>query len=118
MNNLEKRLISNQTDLIYDNLLVSDKIKLDNRIFHSKKYSRKGNCDSYSISFNYNSLIKYGQIDYFFEYNNEVYAVIQVFKIKPSISDILPGSSGDIYNLIKENNLLDKYFKLVNYNYF
>ena len=45
-------------------------------MFHSKKYSRRGNSNSYSISYLLDNEINYGGIEYFLEINNNFYAFI------------------------------------------
>ena len=47
-----------------------------NKMFHSKKYSRRGNSNSYSISYLLDNEINYGDIEYFLEINNNFYAFI------------------------------------------
>lgn len=114
MNCLEKNLLSSYSAINFNSVLICDRIKLKSRIFHSISYSRKGNCDSYTISYTNENLIKYGQINYFLEYNGHLYAAIQVLKIKDCIRHILPSSTGYIYETIKDY-LFEKYYKIIDH---
>ena len=53
----------------------------------------KGDCNSYSVSFLENNIIKYAEIEYFLEINNKCYAFVKLHTQKDSLK-ALPGSSG------------------------
>lgn len=75
----EKNLIKNKFKKDLEDVLVGYKLFFNGKIFHSKKYRRKGNCDSYSISFLNQKETCYGEIDYFLEVHNKFYAVVNLF---------------------------------------
>jgi hypothetical protein len=59
-----------------------DRIFIKNKTFHSKSYSRRGKYNSYSISYEENSMIKYADIEYYLEINNKYFAFINLHSKK------------------------------------
>lgn len=114
---VQKRKINqneNQLLKIYDNskdVLIGDKVIINSRIFHSKRYKRKGEYDSYSISYSKDSIINYGQIEYFIEVNNRLYAYVSLYEIDNNYEQFLPQSSGVFFSFV--NQYFKHYFKII-----
>jgi hypothetical protein len=60
-------------------MIESTRIRLGSKIFHSKNYNRKINTNSYTISFQSMNKIEFAEILYFIEYNNQVFAKLNVY---------------------------------------
>lgn len=108
------KLIFDKLELKVNNILTSDRFILNNRIFHSKSYLQKGNCNSYTVSYKQNNTIKYGDIEYFVEINNQYYAIIRKHSLKVNVFDLLPESSGYFFEMAKK--YFSKYFKIIEYS--
>jgi len=67
LNLREKDLLYKNFNLDYNCAVISDRAKIEGKIFHSKLYSRKGACNSYSVSYIKNNRISYCDIEYFIE---------------------------------------------------
>ena len=50
--------------------IESTRIRLGSKIFHSRNYNRKINCNSYTISFQSENKVEFGEILYFIKYKN------------------------------------------------
>jgi len=127
-NRLETRLLGKYERIIidnYDKLLFlslfkidinyavkSDRVYSKKRLFHSKSYSRKGNSNSYSISFIENSNVSFGDIEYFLEFDKIIYAVITKHCVKEFST--MPQSCGLFYDFSKK--YFSRYFKLIEYS--
>ena len=83
------------------------------RLFlHSKSYNRKQTSNSYTVSFNENGCTKYGEILEFYEIENEVYAVINVFK--KCKMNLPVYHSSFLYEILKKNGLIERFFCCIN----
>jgi hypothetical protein len=84
----------------------------DRLLLHSKSYNRKQTSNSYTISFSENGCTKYGEILEFYEIENEIYALINVFK---RCKMNLPVSyTSFLYDILKKQGLLERFFCCVN----
>ncbi len=116
---LNRKLNSEESNLLKYNYnisdkyaLISDRFLINNKMFHSKKYSRRGNSNSYSISYLLDNEINYGDIEYFLEINNNFYAFITKHTL---IDDYkIPESSGFFYNMVKK--YFSYFFKVISYS--
>ena len=68
-----QNLVRKKFNLNESEALISDRLFLNNKTFHSKIYSRRGECNSYSVSFEENTVLKYAEIEYFLEINGSCY---------------------------------------------
>ena len=94
----------------YEDILEGTRIKVNSKIFHSKNYNRKRNSDSFTILFENNGKNVYGEVLYFFEYKNKVYAGINVYLNLENV--IMPAEiSGFFYESFK--NLFNKFNSLI-----
>jgi len=122
---IERRNFNENDKLLFDslfriemeNILMSDRAYCNKILFHSYSYKRKGNCNSYTISYIENDLMFYGDIQYFFKHNNAIYALILNHEVADiSTYKMLPSSSF-FYNVT--TNHLKRYYKLIKkYNSF
>ena len=62
-----------------DHVIESSRIRIGSKIFHSKIYNRKGNTNSYTICFDNANKIEFGEILYFLEHEDHVFAKLNVF---------------------------------------
>ena len=107
----EKLLFFNNYNLNFLDALISAKYIINNKIFHSKSYSRRGNCNSYSISYVEKNIKKYAEIEYFIELNNKCYAYITKFNLKANPEKFLPPSTGFFYEIVKKH--IFNYYKII-----
>ena len=63
-------------NLSHKNKFISDRVKIEGKIFHSKLYSRNGVCNSFFVNFTKKNRINYCDIEYFFKFENKLYAFI------------------------------------------
>ena len=69
-------------------MIESTRIRLGLKIFNSRNYNRKINTNSYTISFQSMNKIEFAEIVYFIEYNNQLFAKLNVY---PTLTnDCLP----------------------------
>ncbi len=60
-------------------VIESSRIRIGSKIFHSKIYNRKGSINSYTICFDNKNKTEFGEIQYFFEHEEQVFAKLNVF---------------------------------------
>jgi hypothetical protein len=109
-NEEKKSLCGNFGIKCYEDILEGTRIKVNSKIFHSKNYNRKRNSDSFTILFENNGKNVYGEVLYFFEYKNKVYAGINVFLNLENV--IMPAEiKGFFYESFK--NLFNKFYSLI-----
>jgi len=94
-----------------DSIVKSDRAYLNKKLFHSKLYSRKGKSNSFTISYFDQSHKLYADIEFFFQYNNQIYAVITKHLLKKINDNVLPKSSGFFYEITMK--YFSVYFKLI-----
>ena len=90
--------------------ITATRCSLNNIVYHSVSYSRKGTTDSYTICFmNDEKLESYGTIEKFFLFDNEIYACVKLF-IEQNNARLLPDS-----NFLKKHVLsqFNNYFKIL-----
>ena len=107
---LEITLFRANFKLNLESAVTGDRAKFQGRIFHSIKYSRKGNLNSYTVSYIKNGKKKFGKIEYFIEKNENFYAFIKKLKIKEDLA--LPKSSG-VFDEFIHGDLMKSYYKLL-----
>ena len=74
-----REILNRKFALNVTNVLTGSRYS-DRLLLHSKSYNRKQTSNSYTISFSENGCTKYGEILEFYEIENEIYALINVFK--------------------------------------
>lgn len=105
------KIIKYEFKLDSNEALIGVKLFAKGKTYHSKMYSRKANCNSYTISYLTNNEKCYGEIDYILEINSDIYACINKFSLELNLRDFSPKSYGFFYDIV--NNNIDRYFKLV-----
>jgi hypothetical protein len=107
------------TNILEDNFnlkcheaVISDRIFLNNKTFHSLSYSRRGETNSYSISYKTNDEIKYADIEYFLEINNKFYALINIHNV--ITNSVLPESTGYFYDIVRK--YFSNFFKVIQFS--
>jgi hypothetical protein len=76
----EKKILSKNFNMEnFVDIIESSKIQIDSKVYHSKNYNRKRSSDSYTISFEQNGSTEYGEILYFFQHQDIVYARLNKF---------------------------------------
>lgn len=94
----------------FEEIVESSKIRYKSKVFHSKQYNRKGNSNSYTISFECREEVEYGEILYFIQHKNIFYAKVQVFS--KMHNEILPDEiSGFFYGTFIK--FFNKFYSLV-----
>ena len=63
------------------NVLTANRCVINNKMYHSINYTRKGRTNSYTVSFSYRGSKQFGDIEHFLEVNGELYALLKVFPI-------------------------------------
>ena len=98
----EKEILSTNFSInLFEEMVESTKIRYESKVFHSKQNNRKINSNSYTISFKINNEIEYGEILYFFEHKNTIFAKINVFL--KLINEVLPEKiSGFFYDTFEK----------------
>ena len=90
--------------------IESTRIRLGSKIFHSRNYNRKINCNSYTISFQSENKVEFGEILYLIEYKNKIFAKLNVYlELK---NDTLPEKIGGYFCDCFEK-LFQKFYSLV-----
>ena len=110
--NNEKEIFINCFNHKIEMLLVGYRIKMKNKIYHSKSYTRRGNTNSFTISYLKNNEKRYGDIEFFYDVNDTIYAYVSKYEIKKNISDLLPKSSGYFYDVVKDH-FFKKFYKII-----
>jgi hypothetical protein len=112
MLNHTEKIIFNSNDFRNKYVLISDRVRIEGRTFHSKSYTRKGNCNSYTVSYMHKNEIKFADIEYFLELDNILYAFIKKHMVLNSTS-ILPESSGFFFSIVRK--YFSRYYKLIKF---
>jgi hypothetical protein len=60
-------------------VIESSRIRIGSKILHSKIYNRKGSTNSYTICFDNKNKTEFGEIQYFLEHEEQVFAKLNVF---------------------------------------
>ena len=95
LSTFEKNILKDKFEILSDKAFIGEKIFINNKIFHSKSYSRKGKTNSFSISFSEKSKTKqFAEILHFLKINETLYAFIQKFETFTNLNEILPNSTG------------------------
>jgi hypothetical protein len=113
-NKLEEELLSKIYNLRCKIAVKSDRAFSKKRLFHSKSYNRKGNCNSYSVSYSEDENVFYGDIEYFLETSNKIFAFLNKHNLKKNPDTILPPSTGFFYNIVKNN--IFNYYKVIEFS--
>lgn len=79
---------------LVDNIVKSDRVLTNRKVYHSKNYNRKGETNSFTVNFIDESKSSYGDICFFFEFENEVYCFIEKFVNFVPFNSVLPKSCG------------------------
>lgn len=82
LSNEEKRLFKAANIQVEQEILVSSRCILNYEVFHSKKYDRRGNSNSYTICFSYENNERYGEIDEFFRCGTSLMCKVKMFEQK------------------------------------
>jgi hypothetical protein len=89
------------------------RIRINNKVYHSIKYDRRGVSDSYSVMYARKNNYKYCQIVEYIQIGDKFYALINKMKVIID-NPILKNGSGVFFSLLTRDNLFNDYFKLVN----
>lgn len=89
--------------------LEATRAKINNKIFHSLLYSRKGKTNSYTICYNQN---KYANILYFFIFEGKIFAFIENLEVETNIRSIFDSVEK---RFIKYVNIkkFEKFYKII-----
>jgi hypothetical protein len=112
LNNEESYLLKFNFNINNKDALISERFQMNNKILHSKSYKRKGNSNSYSISYLLDNELKYADIEYFLEIDNKYYAFITRHTLINNY--ILPESTGFFYDMAKK--YFSYFFKAIRYS--
>lgn len=102
--------------------LTGEKCWIKKKLYHSFNYKKKGNSNSYSISFLNNNIEEFGDIQKFIEFEANFYAIVKVYK-NLDIVNALPScpllfqsfvTPAEIENFYKVVNMEVFDFKLIN----
>jgi len=107
-----KNILEDNFNLKCHEAVISDRIFLNNKTFHSLSYSRRGETNSYSISYKTNDEIKYADIEYFLEINNKFYALINIHNV--ITNSVLPESTGYFYDIVRK--YFSNFFKVIQFS--
>lgn len=94
-------------------VLTSTRCKINNQIYHSIDYRRKGNTNSYSVFFFDNDQEKIGNIHNFVEIDGKIYVFIKEFETLSNIDILLPKSLDIRFSQFINNDSFQKYFKFL-----
>ena len=112
LNNEESYLLKFNFNINNKDALISERFQMNNKILHSKSYKRRGNSNSYSISYLLDNELKYADIEYFLEIDNKYYAFITRQTLINNY--ILPESTGFFYDMAKK--YFSYFFKAIRYS--
>ena len=99
---LIEALLQKQVSKTY--FLISERCYINNQMFHSLNYKRKGKINSYTICFESNQREHYGLIKIFLIYENKIYAFVKKYHIEnEKFRHMFPvNCTGSLFN---KNNL-------------
>ena len=86
----------------------ASRARINNIIYHSKNYIKKGKTNSYTVCYNIN---KYGNILYFFIFDKKMYAVIEKIEILADLKNIFDGIEDKFKLYVNEQNF-KKFYQL------
>jgi hypothetical protein len=113
LNESEIILFKEKHEINIQYAVTSKRIYTNNKVYHSSSYKRKGESDSFTISYTNNKKKeKFAQIIEFIQHSKKFYAI--AIKIKIIKNDpIINLKSGFFNNILKSNNLFSRFFKLI-----
>ncbi|CAF1047635.1 unnamed protein product, partial [Brachionus calyciflorus] len=83
LNDNDKKIFTDYFKFTYDsikNVFCGERLYLDKKVYHSLSYRRKNNSNSYTVSLKIKDTIFYGEIDFYFKYDNQEYCFINIFE--------------------------------------
>jgi hypothetical protein len=92
-------------------ILTASRALVNKSVYHSIEYKMKLNSNSYTVNFNIDQQKAVGEIQFFFEYNNEIFCMINQFNTEPNARHVFAESSGFFYR--KTINLISKFYFFV-----
>jgi len=94
------------------NILVSNKMIKENKVYHSEDYNRVSKSCSYIVKFIKNNEECYGSIEYFLNIDEDFFACIKIFKTEANkIVGNLKGRPLNVFQELLNNNAFDDLFK-------
>lgn len=112
IDNVIKKILLDKYNIDKSYVCKSDRLYIKNKLYHSKSYSRRGKSNSYTISYQIEKIKHFGDIEYFLEVDNKIFAMINKHKIVNNLN-VLPISSGFFYEIAKNN--FYKYYNIIEY---
>ncbi len=105
-------------------VLTGTRVLINKVVIHSLEYNKKLNSNSYTVNFSVDQIDEFGEVEFFFEYQNIIYCMINKFKIEPNARHVLPESSGyfyhntlsmisKFYNFVSKKNMQKKNYVIV-----
>lgn len=112
LNEIEKLLLNTIVSLKTNYAIMSERAYCNKRLFHSKSYNRKGNSNSYTISYLDDLKKSYGDIEYFLQIGNKILAVVTKHEILEN-NNFLPDSCGFFFEIVSK--YIFNYFQLIKF---
>jgi hypothetical protein len=92
-------------------VLTGTRVLINKVVIHSLEYNKKLNSNSYTLNFDVNQTDAFGEVEFFFEYENTIYCMMNKFTIEPNARHVLPESSGYFYH--NSINMISKFYNVV-----
>jgi hypothetical protein len=117
LKNDEKILFQAANIKIDETILASARCILDYEVYHSKKYDRRGNSNSYTICFYYENQENFGEIEEFFRYGASLLCKVKMFELNETFElPSIPREFQQYVNLVNFGKFF-KCFSEEKYNY-
>ena len=68
-------------DPLHGQIINSNRCKINNHVFHSLNYLKRGKTNSFTVSFDKNNEEKFCFIKNFFSLENDIYAVVNILSV-------------------------------------
>lgn len=105
----EERILFREAKIKVDTtILTSTRCFFNNEVYHSKKYDRRGNSNSYTICFNQGNEEQFGEIDEFFHSGTSLLCKVKMFELIENYE--LPSIPEKFKNYVNKVNF-SKFFK-------
>ena len=114
LNNFEKESFEIEHTNSSFTINTSNRLFQNNHVFHSINYTKTTKRSSYVIKFSCENKLEFGEIVYFFNFDNHFYACVKLYEIVTNnIFNNLKGRKSKQLKRMFNNNYFSEYFYLI-----
>ncbi|CAF1130945.1 unnamed protein product, partial [Brachionus calyciflorus] len=109
---LKQEILTNDDQILFNDyfetnpvplIICSSRLYFEKKVFHSLSYNRKKNSNSYVVCFIENGKEKYGNIDYFFNFQKDKFCFINVFQNQVLAKNLFKNFPNYFSNVVKNH---------------